>query len=75
VQALQDKAAFKEWQVPMELGDAGRQQIKGHDLDYYLNILGETREKTLTEFRKRDDQWLLSAIGDQLVRLSPSARK
>ena len=60
VQALQDNSAFKEWQVPMQLGDAGRLQIKGHDLDYYLNILRETREKTLTEFRKRDDQWLLS---------------
>lgn len=26
----------------MNLGDGGRKAIKGHDLDYYLNILHET---------------------------------
>jgi uncharacterized damage-inducible protein DinB len=54
-------ATFKEkWQVAMELGEPARKSIKGHDLDYYLNLLKETREQTLTEFRKRDDNWLLS---------------
>jgi hypothetical protein len=53
--------AFKEkWGMPMELGDPARKGIKGHDLDYYLNILKETREQTLAEFRKRDDEWLLT---------------
>jgi hypothetical protein len=50
---------FKEkWGAPMELGDAGREAIKGHSLDFYLNLLHDTREKTLSEFRKRDDKWL-----------------
>ncbi len=50
---------FKEkWGVPQELGDAARDAIKGHSLDFYLNILRETRDKTLSEFRKRDDKWL-----------------
>jgi len=54
-------AAYKEkWQVAMELGEPARKSIKGHDLDYYLNLLSETREQTLAEFRKRDDNWLLS---------------
>jgi uncharacterized damage-inducible protein DinB len=54
-------ATFKEkWQVAMELGEPARKSIKGHDLDYYLNLLKETREQTLAEFRKRDDNWLLS---------------
>ena len=45
----------------MELGDpAPRAAIKGHDLDYYVKILGDVREKSLAEFRKRDDQWLLA---------------
>jgi len=44
----------------MDLGDAGRETIKGHDLDYYLKILQETRDRTLAEFRKRDDQWLMT---------------
>jgi len=54
-------ASYKEkWEVAMELGEPARKAIKGHDLDYYLNVLGETREHTLAEFRKRDDSWLLT---------------
>ena len=53
-------SAFKDWAVPMDLGEPARQAIKGHDLDYYLNLLQEGREKTLAEFRKRDDAWLLA---------------
>jgi hypothetical protein len=53
--------AWKEqWGPAMELGDPGRKVIQGHDLEYYLNQLNETREKTLSEFRKRDDAWLMS---------------
>jgi uncharacterized damage-inducible protein DinB len=48
----------EKWGVPMELGDEGRKQIKGHDLEYYLSALKEVREKTLAEFKKRDDKWL-----------------
>jgi hypothetical protein len=48
----------EKWGMPMELGEPARKGIVGHDLDYYLNILKETREKTLEEFRKRDDAWL-----------------
>jgi uncharacterized protein DUF664 len=53
--------AWKEkWGMPMELGDPARKGIVGNNLDYYLNILNETREKTLEEFRKRDDAWLMA---------------
>lgn len=53
--------SYKEkWGAAMELGDGARKAIKGHDLDYYLNLLSETREQTLAEFRKRDDDWLLA---------------
>jgi uncharacterized damage-inducible protein DinB len=48
----------KKWDVPMNLGEPARKAIKGNSLDYYLNILHETREKTLAEFKKRDDKWL-----------------
>jgi len=44
----------------LHLGDAGRKTIKGHDRQYYVDILHEVREKTLAEFRKRDDTWLLA---------------
>ena len=52
--------AKKKWDAAMELGDAGRKTIKGHDRDYYVGTLHEVREKTLAEFRKRDDAWLLA---------------
>jgi uncharacterized damage-inducible protein DinB len=54
---FKDKAT---WSIPMSLGDEGRKNIKGHDLTYYLNILSETREKSLAELRKRDDKWLMT---------------
>ncbi len=53
--------AWKEqWGPAMELGDPGRKKIQGNGLDYYLNSLNETREKTLAEFRNRDDAWLMA---------------
>ena len=61
VRDLEKHPAFAEWQVPMDLGAPAREKIKGHNLDHYLAILSETRRKTLAEFRKRDDQWLLAA--------------
>ena len=54
----------KKWDAAMNLGDAGRKTIKGHDRDYYVSILHEVREKSLAEFRKKDDAWLLAADKD-----------
>jgi uncharacterized damage-inducible protein DinB len=54
----------KKWDPAMELGDAGRKTIKGHDRDYYVGILQEVREKTLAEFRKKDDAWLMTVDKD-----------
>jgi hypothetical protein len=53
-------AIKQKWDAAMDLGDAGRKAIKGHDRDYYVGILHEVREKTLTEFAKRDDAWFLA---------------
>jgi hypothetical protein len=54
----------QQWDAAMDLGDAGRKTIKGHDRDYYLKILQEARGKTLSEFSKHDDAWLLAADKD-----------
>jgi Protein of unknown function (DUF664) len=54
----------KQWDPAMNLGDAGRKTIKGHDRDYYLNILQETRAKTLAEFSKHDDAWFMAVDKD-----------
>jgi hypothetical protein len=53
-------AVKQKWDPAMNLGEAGRDTIKGHDLAYYLKILQATRERSLAEFRKRDDAWLMS---------------
>lgn len=61
--ALPDKMpdTWKEkWGVAMDLGEPARKAISGNNLDYYLNMLSETREKTLAEFRSRDDAWLMT---------------
>jgi hypothetical protein len=57
---LDKSPAFKDWVVPMNLGEPARQTVKGHGLSYYLDLLQKGREKTLAEFRKRDDAWLMS---------------
>lgn len=54
----------KKWDVPMNLGEPARKAIKGNSLDYYLNILHESREKNLAEFAKHDDKWLLAVETD-----------
>ena len=50
----------KQWDPAMDLGDAGRATIKGHDLPFYLDALQQVRARTLAEFAKRDDAWFLS---------------
>ncbi len=54
----------QKWDVPGSLGEPARKAIQGNNLDYYLNLLKETREKTLAEFRKRDDKWLMAVDKD-----------
>lgn len=50
----------KKWDIPMNLGEPARKAIKGNSLDFYLNLLHDTREKTLAELKKRDDKWLMT---------------
>jgi hypothetical protein len=52
----------KKWQVALDLGEEARQTIKGHSIEYYLNIYREVRKKTLEEFRKRNDEWLYELL-------------
>jgi uncharacterized damage-inducible protein DinB len=55
-----NEAEKKVWNAAMSLGDEGRANIKGKEVDYYLNLIKEVREKTLEELKKKDDQWLLA---------------
>ncbi len=54
-----DVSFAKKYETAMNLGEPARKAIKGNSLDFYLNLLQETREATLTEFKKRDDQWMM----------------
>ncbi len=54
----------QKWDPAMNLGEEGRKTIKGHDREYYVNILQEVREKSLAEFRKQDDAWLMAVDKD-----------
>lgn len=56
-----NKEISKEWDVPMNLGEKGRELIKGYDIDYYLAKLAEVREVTEKEFAKRDDDWIMKS--------------
>jgi Protein of unknown function (DUF664) len=74
-------AVKQKWDVPMELGEPARKAIKGNNLDYYLDILGETREHSLAEYRKRDDAWLMAVDqkwpwgpDEQLLQVVPRMR-
>lgn len=55
-----DDAVKKKWDIPMSLGEEARKTIKGNNLNYYLDTLTEIREKTIAEFKKQDDEWLMT---------------
>jgi uncharacterized damage-inducible protein DinB len=48
----------EEWGVALALGEKARADIRGHELQYYLDGLQQVRDRTLTELRQRDDRWL-----------------
>ena len=50
----------KTWGSAMSLGDEGRQNIKGKEVQYYIETITAVREKTLEELKKKDDKWLLA---------------
>jgi uncharacterized damage-inducible protein DinB len=52
----------QKWDTPMHLGEPAQKAIKGNSLDYYLDTLRQVREKSLAEFRKRDDKWLATVV-------------
>jgi len=48
-----------EWDTPMDLGERGRQMIKGNPLSYYLDKLSEVRDDTLQKLKSVDDDWIM----------------
>ena len=50
----------KRFGPAMKLGDLGRRLVKGNELKFYTDALTEVRERTLSELKQRDDNWLMS---------------
>lgn len=46
------------WSAALKLGDGGRREIRGHELQFYTDELRRTREATLAALAQRDDAWL-----------------
>jgi uncharacterized damage-inducible protein DinB len=46
------------WSAALKLGDKGRREVRGHELQFYLDELRRTREATLAALAHRDDEWL-----------------
>lgn len=47
----------KKWETALNLDQGARDEFKGHDVQYYLNIYNEVRAKTISELKKRNDEW------------------
>lgn len=46
------------WGPALNLGDQGREHIRGHDLSFYLAKLEEVRNRTYELFKTVNDEWL-----------------
>ncbi|CAI8793528.1 integrase [Bacillus pseudomycoides] len=52
------EAELERWLPGVELGDLGRQTIKNHPIDYYIDTLQKVRDKTIATFQSLPDEWL-----------------
>ena len=57
----------KKWGNALALDDGGRDEWKGHDVQYYLDIYNEVRNKTIAELKKRDDAWFNEMVKNEKV--------
>jgi Protein of unknown function (DUF664). len=49
---------IKRWEPALNLGEDGREHIKGYDVHFYLRQLEEVRARTFELFKTVDDDWL-----------------
>ncbi|MBP4138002.1 DinB family protein [Flavobacterium geliluteum] len=49
----------KKWNTALNLEQGGRDEFKGHSVQYYLDIYNEVRATTIAELKKRDDNWFV----------------
>ena len=56
-----DQSIKDEWDLPMNLGDSGREKIKGNDISFYLEKLESVRKVTIENFKTVNDDWLMKS--------------
>lgn len=61
--SFQDRDFTKEeleiWEDALYLGEAGR-AIRGHEIQYYVQLLQSVREESLKYLSEQGDEWLMS---------------
>lgn len=53
-----NKDEYSRWESALFLGEKARDEIQNQSLGYYLGVLFETREKTLSLLSFKYEQWL-----------------
>lgn len=53
-----DESELAKWATAMDLGQRGRETLKGQNAKYYFDTWDMVRARTIEEFKKRDDEWL-----------------
>jgi uncharacterized damage-inducible protein DinB len=53
-----DEEERQAWSAALDLGEIARREIRGRELDHYVNRLEHVRGKTLAELGRRTDEWL-----------------
>lgn len=48
----------KIWEASAKLGEKGRNEIRGNDLNYYIEKLNEERDRIYELMKEKDDKWL-----------------
>ncbi len=70
VETLENRTFTSEeeakWQLGAGLGIAGREQIKGKPIAYYLDIWDEVRLTTLKWLKQKNDAWFAESIDGQM---------
>ncbi len=53
------KEELEIWEDALYLGEAGR-AIRGHEIQYYVQLLQSVREESLKYLSEQSDEWLMS---------------
>ncbi|MCA0982937.1 DinB family protein [Halobacillus yeomjeoni] len=53
-----NEAEFEQWGAALELGELGRKNIQGNPIEFYTDLMKETRNQSLCMLKRKSDEWL-----------------